>query len=338
MQNINSNKLRQVSFFILLIFLGTYLFLQLNNFLPAFLGAITLYILMRRPLDYLTVTKKWHNASASLLLMLLSFILVLLPIIVLVNVLYSKINFAVQHSNEVLTAAKSFVDTLQQKYNIEIISDNNLQQAGSSIANILPQILGATFNTLATIVIMYFILYFLLTNKKQLEGWLFKHTPLKDENTILIGSELNKLVLSNALGIPITALLQGIIGSIAYWILGVSDLPFWFVVTCITAMVPMVGSALAFVSVAILLAAGGHEAKGIMMLCYGVGVMATLDSVFRIAIQKRMGNVHPLVTTFGVMVGVKIFGFIGLVFGPILLSMFFLLVKIYLNEFEEERS
>ncbi len=287
-------------------------------------------------MDYLTIQKKWKKSSAALLLMLLSFILVLLPIVGFINVVYSKINFAILHSNEVLMAAKNFANSIQTKYHIELISDQNLQKAGSSIAETLPQIVGATFNSLITIVMLYFMLYFLLVNYLSFEKWLYKYLPLKKENTTLIGNELKTLVLSNALGIPITAFLQGLIGAIGYLILGADDITFWFVVTCITAMVPMVGSALAFVSVAILFAANGHEVKGVLMLLYGIGVMAVLDSVFRISIQKKMGNVHPLITTFGVILGVKLFGFIGLVFGPILLSLFILLVKIYMNEFAEE--
>lgn len=336
MSNISSVKLKQVSFFVLLIFLGTFLFLQLSSFLPAFLGAVTFYIIMRKGMDYLTIQKKWKRSSAALLLMLLSFILVLLPVVGFINVVYSKINFAIQHSNEVMVAAKSFSDNMQAKYHVELISDQNLQKAGSTIAETLPQIVGATFNSLITVVMLYFILYFLLVNYLSFEKWLYKNLPLKNENTALIGKELQTLILSNALGIPITALLQGIIGVMGYWILGADDIMFWFVVTCITAMVPMVGSALAFVSVAILFAAGGHEVKALLMLLYGVGVMAVLDSVFRMGIQKKMGNVHPLITTFGVILGVKLFGFIGLIFGPILLSMFILLVKIYMNEFAEE--
>jgi predicted PurR-regulated permease PerM len=169
-----------------------------------------------------------------------------------------------------------------------------------------------------------------------MEAWLIQHMPLKNENVGLIGNEIKTLVISNALGIPITALLQGILGAIAYACLGVSDIPFWFVVTCISAVVPMVGSALAFIAVAILLYAEGHNIKGTLMLLYGIGIMATLDSVFRIAIQKKMGNVHPLITTFGVVVGVKLFGFIGLIFGPLLLSLFILLARIYINEFHED--
>lgn len=333
MQKLHPDKLRQISFFILLVFLSIFLFLQLYSFLPALLGAITFYILMRGAMQHLVNKRKWNRGLAATILILISFIVVLLPVSLFINILYSKIDYAIQNSNEVISALKSTIDRFEKNYHVEIISDKNLQNVSIAIAEILPQVLGATFNSLVTVVIMYFILYFLLAGTREMEAWLYKNVPLKFENVKLIGDELKKLIFSNALGIPVTALLQGFIGAIGYRLLGVKDIRFWFVVTCITAVVPMVGSSLAFIPIAILLFAQGSELKGIIMLLYGFGIMYTLDSVFRIAIQKKMGNVHPLITAFGVIVGLKLFGFIGLVFGPILLSIFILLIRIYINEF-----
>ena len=338
MSNSKSENIRQLSFYALLVFLSIFLFLQLSSFLPALLGAVTFYVLMRRPMNFLVSKKHWNKSLAATSLMLASLIVVMLPVSLLVNVLYSKIDYAIQNSNHVIDAVKIYINQFEAQYHIEIISDKNLQQAESAIAQTVPQIAGATFNSLVIVVILYFILYFLLVNAKEMEEWLTEKLPLKNDNVKLIGKELDTLIFSNALGIPITALLQGILGAIGFWLLGVNDIPFWFVVTCITAVVPMVGSSLAIIPVAILLYAEGHALKGTLMLAYGFGLMYTLDSVFRISIQKRMGNVHPLITTFGVILGLRLFGFIGLVFGPILLSVFILLVRIYINEFAEGKK
>ncbi len=338
MSNSKSENIRQLSFYALLVFLSIFLFLQLSSFLPALLGAVTFYVLMRRPMNFLVSKKHWNKSLAATSLMLASLIVVMLPVSLLVNVLYSKIDYAIQNSNHVIDAVKIYINQFEAQYHIEIISDKNLLQAESAIAQTVPQIAGATFNSLVIVVILYFILYFLLVNAKEMEEWLTEKLPLKNDNVKLIGKELDTLIFSNALGIPITALLQGILGAIGFWLLGVNDIPFWFVVTCITAVVPMVGSSLAIIPVAILLYAEGHALKGTLMLAYGFGLMYTLDSVFRISIQKRMGNVHPLITTFGVILGLRLFGFIGLVFGPILLSVFILLVRIYINEFAEGKK
>jgi predicted PurR-regulated permease PerM len=109
-------------------------------------------------------------------------------------------------------------------------------------------------------------------------------------------------------------------------------------VTCIASMMPVVGATLAYVPVAILLFAGGMTVKGIIMLAYGFGVVSTVDSIFRFWLQKRIGDVHPMITAFGVIIGLSLFGFIGLIFGPILISLFILLIKIYANEFSEPKN
>ena len=141
------------------------------------------------------------------------------------------------------------------------------------------------------------------------------------------------MVVSNAIGIPVIALLQGIVGVIGYLIIGVKEPWFWFVITCITAMLPVVGAALAYVPIAIIFFSNGQNWQGVAMLIFGFGVIGTVDNVFRFTLQRKIGNVHPLVTVFGVIIGLKLFGFIGLIFGPLLISLFMLLLKIYSNEF-----
>jgi predicted PurR-regulated permease PerM len=69
------------------------------------------------------------------------------------------------------------------------------------------------------------------------------------------------------------------------------------------------------------------------MIFYGFGVIGTVDNVLRFSLLKKIGNVHPLTTVFGVIIGLNLFGFIGLIFGPLLISLFMLLLKIYSTEF-----
>jgi predicted PurR-regulated permease PerM len=81
--------------------------------------------------------------------------------------------------------------------------------------------------------------------------------------------------------------------------------------------------------------ANGMTWQGIGLFLYGFIVIGSVDNVFRFWLQKRIGDTHPLVTVFGVIIGLNLFGFIGLVFGPILLSLFLLLIEIYAKEFTE---
>jgi predicted PurR-regulated permease PerM len=321
-------------FFIIIIFLlGILLSWQLYSFLPALLGAITLYILMHGAMLYLTEKKKWRKGWTTILLMLVSFIVILLPVGLLINMLSYKVTYAIQHSSELVTALKKVVADAEAQLNMEILSEQNINKLGDFIATSLPGIVGATFNSITTIFFMYFILYFMLMNARYMEDTLYEYIPLKDENVNRLGKEVNSMVASNAIGIPLIAFAQGVVGLIGYLILGVKEPFFWFGVTCIAGMIPVVGAALAYIPLAILFFANGQNWQGIAMLVFGFGIIGTIDNVLRFTLLKKLGNVHPLTTVFGVIIGLNLFGFIGLIFGPLLISLFMLLLRIYTSEF-----
>lgn len=330
---LDQNRVRQFFFIIVIVLLGLLLFLELYGFLPALLGAVTLYILLHRWMFFLTEKKKWKKTPTAFFLIFSSLIVILIPLGLLVNMLSSKVTYAVEHSSQLAGALQKVINNIELRFNIDIISEENIQKLEKIVADVAPQILSATFNTLTTIFFMYFILYFMLVNGRKMEIALYEYVPLRDDNVARISKEVNNMVVSNAIGIPLIALLQGITGLIGYFIIGVKEPWFWFVVTCITAMLPVVGAALAYVPVAIIFFANNQNWQGLFMLAYGFGVIGTVDNIFRFTLQKKIGNIHPLITVFGVIIGLKLFGFIGLIFGPLLISMFILLLKIYSNEF-----
>jgi predicted PurR-regulated permease PerM len=336
MNGINNNRIKQIGFLILLVGLSILIFTQLSSFLPAFLGAVTLYVLMRKAMHKMVHERKLSKGLSASILLIISFLIVLVPTWILITLLSTKINAAVQNSDQVLAAIKHFANQIEQKYNIELLSNDNMGKARTMVATSLPNILGATFNTLTSLAIMYFMLYFMLTQSREIELWLFRHLPLKTENKVWLGNDFQKLVFNNAIGMPLIALAQGIVALIGYLIFGVPDPLFWFVVTSFAAMLPFVGAALAYVPLGILLLSQGPAWKGIVILIYGFAIIGLTDNIFRITLQKRLGDVHPLITLFGVILGVNLFGFIGLIFGPILISVFLLLIYIYVNEFSSE--
>ena len=330
---IDQNRIRQIFFLLIILLLGILLFLELYFFIPALLGAVTLYIIMHRWLFYLTEKKKWRKGLTVLFLMLASMVVILLPIWILIDMLSSKITYALQHTGEAVEALKKIAAGIEQRFDVVIVSAENLNKLNNTLSQTLPKIISATFDTLATVFFMYFILSFMLMNGRKMELRLYEYLPVKDENAGKLGKEVNNMVISNAIGIPVIAVLQGIVGLIGYLIIGVKEPMFWFVVTCNTAMIPVVGAALAYVPLAIIFFANGQSWQGIFMLIYGFGVIGTVDNVFRFTLQRKIGNIHPLITVFGVIIGLKLFGFIGLIFGPLLISLFILLVKIYSSEF-----
>jgi predicted PurR-regulated permease PerM len=286
---------------------------------------------------YLTEKKGWKRSNAAWIMMLLSFFVILVPIGLLGNIMYGKISYVVTHSSEMLNSIKLLMEQLRQKIGYQLINANAINQLGPYLTKLLPRVLGITLDTFAIITAMYFILYFMLVYGRSMEDSLYEYIPLKDNNMELIGKEVRTMVLSNAIAIPLIAVIQGIVGLIGYLIIGIDEPFLWFAATCITAMLPIVGAALVYVPLSVMLLAQGETGKGIAMALWGFILIGLVDNLFRFLINKRIGNIHPLITVFGVIVGIQLFGFIGLVFGPLLISMFLLLLRIYGNEFMLKR-
>lgn len=338
MMQIPNNSIRQILLLLFILLLGWILFTQLRTFLPAFLGSYTLYVMMRKYMFALEAKYKGKNSWSAIILMFLSFLIILLPIYILINMMATKVGFAIQHSSEVLLSIKKFIQQYEQKYQLNILTETNISKLTNWGAQTLPQILGATLSTLIAIIVMYFILFFMLTEGKKMESRFYEWAPLKDENLLLLRKDLNKMVLSNAIGIPLIALLQGIVGLIGYLIIGVPEPLFWFVITAFTALLPVVGAALAYIPLALLLFASGDTVRGVIVLIFGLGVIGSVDNIFRFWLAKKLGDVHPLITVFGVIIGVNMFGFIGIIFGPILISLFLIMIRIYANEFGMKKN
>jgi predicted PurR-regulated permease PerM len=173
----------------------------------------------------------------------------------------------------------------------------------------------------------------MLTNGRKMEEILYNHIPLKENNVQLISHEVQNMVMSNAIGIPIIAMLQSVVALVGYFIFGISSPWFWFVITCFTSMIPVVGSTIVWLPLAVQLLVSGNQWQGVGLLIWGVVAVGTADNLFRILLSKKIGDTHPLISIFGVIVGVKLYGFIGLIFGPLLITLFILLIRIYDNEY-----
>lgn len=330
---IDQNRLRQIVFLLLIGGLGILLFIELYSFVPAALGAATLYILLRKSMFYLVEKRKWRSGAAASLLMFISLILILLPLWMLVDMLYDKVTYAVSHANEWLDAIKKTIASFEARYDIELLSDENIARIGNTVSTAVPKILGATFNGLTAIFFMYFILYFMFVSGRKMEKMLYEYIPLQDHNVEKLEKEIHTMVVSNAVGIPVVAVAQGIVGVVGYWLIGVEEPLFWFGITCIAGMIPVIGAALAYIPLTVMFLANGAVGQGIAMAIFGFGIIGTVDNLLRFSLLRKIGDVHPLTTVFGVIIGLNLFGFIGLIFGPLLISLFNLLLRIYSSEF-----
>lgn len=129
------------------------------------------------------------------------------------------------------------------------------------------------------------------------------------------------------------AFVQGIVATIGYSIFGVKEFLLMGLLTAISSVIPIVGTMLVYLPLAIFQFSKYGTYSGIGVGLWGFIVIGSVDNIARFLVQKKLADVHPLVTLLGVFLGVSLFGFMGIIFGPLLLSVFFMLTKIYINEF-----
>lgn len=330
--SISPKIIRQLFILLLILFMGILIFRELLPYLSGVLGAITIYVIMR-PLMAKLLRKRWKPNLAATLLMLLSFIGILVPVTGIIFMLGNKIGEATQNSERVLTALKSQISTLEQKVNYDLSSQIDVGAISGWVSENLQSFAGGTFDVFIAVGLMYFMLFYMLTNRKMLRESLYEYIPINRENLKTIGKEVQNMVRSNALGIPMVAIAQGIIALIGFLIFGIEDPFFWFVIVTIGSMIPFVGTLIGILPVFILTLSSGDSFQAWGILIYGLVVVGSTDNIIRLYVLKRIDNVHPLITLIGVIVGVPLFGFIGLIFGPLLISLFIVVVRIYRQEY-----
>ncbi len=336
MKPISPQLIRQVFIILLILLMGSMIFKELVPYLTGVLGAVTLYILLRKWMIVLVRKRKWNPSLAASFLMLLSFIVILIPLAGIVMMLGNKIGQAVNNSEEVIKAFKEQTTRVEEFAGFDINSKIDTGAITSWISENLQGLVGGTFNAFIAIGLMYFMLYYMLTNRVLLKESLKEYIPLSRENIDEIGKEVQMMVRSNALGIPLVAVAQGIIALIGFFIFGIDDPFFWFVIVTIGSMIPFVGTLIGILPVFILTLSNGHDFQAWGILLYGFIVVGSTDNIIRLYVLKKLDDVHPLVTLIGVIVGVPLFGFIGLIFGPLLISLFMALVRIYRKEYGKE--
>lgn len=333
MKAIPNIQIRQILLILLIAGLSAVLYWNLRMFLPALLGAYSLFVLFRKPLHFMTDRLKWSKLPASILILLVSVILILLPLNALIQLLNTRLLPALQDPQAILQAVEAFAHDMERRFGLVFVTPGNVKNLTDWGVGQIGDIVNATLNGLVSLLATYLIFWFLLLEGTEVENRFFNWLPLKAENERFVKKQLHDLVYSNALGIPLMGLVQGFAAFWAYWLAGVEEYWLWTIATAIAGMMPVFGVMLAYIPLSLLLFAKGAQGPAAFILIYGFIVIGSIDNIARMWVLKKIGNTHPLVTLFGVIAGLKMFGFVGFIFGPIMIALLLMLFRIYEMEF-----
>lgn len=311
---------------------------ELYIFFPGLLGALTLYILSRGSYFQMIYHRKWSKGWSAGLFLIGYMLLLGLFIFFIISLLQPKIQYFLNNPASIIKKANDAIIDAQQKSGLTFISQGSLSDLLNDVSAFIPTLINSTANLITNLAILLFVLYYMLVHGKEMEAFLERTIPLKQKNIDILSSETKRIVRVNALGIPMISLIQGLTATLGYYIFNVQEFVLWGFITGVFAFFPVVGTMIIWVPLVIFMYASGNTWNATGLLIYSLVVTGNVDYLARITLLKKIGHIHPMVTVIGVIVGLGLFGFIGLIFGPLLVNYVILLFKIYSSEFIENNT
>ncbi len=328
-QSVFTQKERNLITLVILLLLGAVIAYAVRNIIGALLGTMVMYTIFRPMNIWLVERLKWRRPVVAVIIIIVSFLIIVLPFLGIGTMLTNKIVELIKNPEWIKNTVHTINEYAGDKLGKPDLLREQLEKSATYLGGLLTSLLSGAAGLFLDITVMYFLLYFMLVNFRSFERGLLRYSPFRIENAIRFGHELRNITYSNVIGQTFIALVQGGALSLGFWIFGFNDALFWGVICAILAFVPLLGPPLIFVPAAIYAFTQDNNVAAIGLLIYGFVVVINIDNVLRLIIAKKVGDIHPIITVVGVIIGIPLFGVMGLVYGPLLLSYFLITVRIY---------
>ncbi len=331
-ENIYTPHQRHVLLIAALLALGGLTLLGLASYLSSFLGAGILYVVLRPWFAALVHRRGWNRQLVAALLLLFTVVVLVIPFYALSAMLFERLRNIGQYTDQVLTVVRR----LERLTGVAFTSEPNVRallgQAAGQAGRWLPLLAEGLLHLAVVVGLLLFTLYFLFVQEELFLRNLRRYLPFRAVTLDQLWAALHSNVQANVLGQVLISAVQGTCTGLLLAVFGVPDPVFWGAVGFFAAFIPVLGTPLVWGPAALYQFAHGANWQGAGILLVGALVVMNVDNLLRILLAGRLGHVHPLVTLAGVALGVKLFGIMGLVVGPLLLSYLGVLVRVFADE------
>jgi predicted PurR-regulated permease PerM len=179
-----------------------------------------------------------------------------------------------------------------------------------------------TFDFIVNLFLMLYLLFFLLRDGDRLASRINAAVPLHPTQKRDLAYRFTTVIRATVKGNVVVAVVQGILGGLIFWILGIHAPVLWGALMALLSLLPAVGAGLVWVPVAVYLLATGAVWRGIVLTTYGLLVIGLVDNVLRPILVGKDTKVPDYVVLISTLGGIAIFGFNGFVIGPLIAAMF----------------
>ncbi|MFL6447599.1 MAG: AI-2E family transporter [Bryobacteraceae bacterium] len=308
----------------------------MSPFFPAITGAIALTVAVRRP--YTWLEKRLRNRTlAAAVGVLLVVLLILGPVLLVVQSLGHRVAAAAAaiQSGSAQDWATETISRFPRLNRLvdQVLGVVNLRQAAQGtagfIANRIKGLLTGSVATVTQGVLMLFTLFFVLRDRHQAAAMFRSILPLSEAQRDHLTERMQNTIEATMQGSVTIAAIQGTLGGVMFWILGVPSAAFWAFTMAILATIPSLGTFLVWMPVAVYLAVSGHWVKGLILAGWGASVIGTVDNLLYPTLVGKKMQLHTVPVLFAVLGAVGLFGISGIVLGPLILTSGVTLVRFW---------
>jgi len=265
------------------------------------------------------------------LAIILALLVMILPTVYLVSELVDQVSgaYTTLKTDSLKQVGDYFSSLTNGQVDFQEILDAALEQVRQSIVGFAPNILGSISELLLGLFIMFFVMFYGFREGQSFITYLKNLLPLEADLKDSLFHQMRTVTQAVLYGQVLTAVIQGALGGLGLLVCGVPNALFWGAIMMITAFLPLLGTPLIWVPAGVGLIMDGSMTRGILLLIYGATIVMNIDNFLRPRLVSGRSNVHPVLILIGVLGGLRVFGFIGMLVGPLVLAILVALIKFY---------
>jgi predicted PurR-regulated permease PerM len=334
-----SRALHDKAFLLLLVVVTLAFGWILWPYFGAIFWASILAILFTPMYRRLSVKMHGRRTLAALLTLLAILLIVILPAAFISSMLlqqgvevYQRVQSGdldfTRYSRTIMSSLPSWLTSILDRFGVTTLADvqekvsAGLSRSIKFFASQALNIGSVTLEFVVGFMMMLYLLFFLLRDGAALRRRMRDAIPLTEDLQQNLSAKFTTVIRATIRGNIVVAIVQGALGGLAFWMLGIQGALLWAVLMAFLSLLPAVGTALVWLPVAIYLLATGETWQGVALIAYGVIVIGLVDNVLRPILVGKDTKLPDYVVLFATLGGMAVFGFNGFVIGPLIAAMF----------------
>lgn len=302
----------------------------------------TVLVIVFYPVHKRIVKRTGRPALSALISCALVILIILVPIALITFAVFKELSGAVASlqsgvnylldpnspmTGSILNRLSQYVDVAQlqsEEYLLQQLKDMSGSIAGQTLG-----FLGGLASVVVQIFFVIFTMYYFFKDGDKISGVVRDALPLNRTQADRIMERTRDVIDASVYGVLSIAIIQGALGGLAFWVLGLRSAIIWTVVMAFLSMIPTMGAFLVWVPAAIYLALTGHWTKAILLTLWGTLVIGMIDNFLRPKLVGGRTRLHELLIFFAVLGGLNVFGVLGVVLGPVVLAITLATVEVF---------